>query len=210
MLDKENFDWDTLNLEEFNYEGNANLYLNLTSSFTQKELTFNSNYITLKSNSLILDKVTFNNDLLLNDGLKGNFKSKIVEFKKDEENERTISIGPSLIYATKIIIGSRNIDYDEIDGKPCFYPLDENGITIINKSSKEGIMVNVDTDKMLRVFENLLTNAIKYSYKPGKVIIGVYKSEKSAIVAIKNKGQNIPKEKLDRLFDRFYRVDEDI
>ena len=85
---------------------------------------------------------------------------------------------------------------------------DENGITIINKSSEEGIMVNVDTDKMLRVFENLLTNAIKYSYKPGKVIIGVYKSEKSAIVAIKNKGQNIPKEKLDRLFDRFYRVDE--
>ena len=130
MLDKENFDWDILNLEEFSYEGNANLYLNLTSSFTQKELTFNSNYITLKSNSLILDKVIFNNDLLLNDGLKGNFKSKIVEFKKDEENERTISIGPSSIYATKIIIGSRNIYYDEINSRPCFYPLDENGITI--------------------------------------------------------------------------------
>ena len=130
MLDKENFDWDTLHLEEFNYEGNANLYLNLTSSFTQKELTFNSNYITLKSNSLILDKVTFNNDLLLNDGLKGNFKSKIVEFKKSDESERTISIGPSSIYATKIIIGSRNIYYDEINSRPCFYPLDENGITI--------------------------------------------------------------------------------
>lgn len=85
---------------------------------------------------------------------------------------------------------------------------EENGITIINKSSEEGIRVNVDTDKMLRVFENLLTNAIKYSYKPGKVVIGVYKSKNNAIVAIKNKGQNIPKEKLNRLFDRFYRVDE--
>ena len=85
---------------------------------------------------------------------------------------------------------------------------EENGITIINKSSEEGIRVNVDTDKMLRVFENLLTNAVKYSYKPGKVVIGVYKSKNNAIVAIKNKGQNIPKEKLNRLFDRFYRVDE--
>ena len=34
------------------------------------------------------------------------------------------------------------------------------------------------------------------------------KEGENAIVAIKNKGQNIPKEKLDRLFDRFYRVDE--
>ena len=85
---------------------------------------------------------------------------------------------------------------------------EDNGLSIIKSSSEEKMLVQLDPDKMLRVFENLLTNAIKYSFKPGKIVIGVYKSEGYATVAIRNKGNNIPQEKVAKLFERFYRLDE--
>lgn len=85
---------------------------------------------------------------------------------------------------------------------------EENNLSIIKTSTEEKVMVNLDIDKMLRVFENLFTNATKYSFKPGKIVIGVNKSNDYAIVAIRNKGEHIPKEKIEKLFDRFYRVEE--
>lgn len=86
--------------------------------------------------------------------------------------------------------------------------LEENSLTIIKNTSEEKIVVKVDPNKMVRVFENLIVNAIKYSFKPGKIVIGVYKNSDYATVVIRNKGNNIPEEKLNKLFDRFYRLDE--
>lgn len=86
---------------------------------------------------------------------------------------------------------------------------EENQLLLVNDSNKEEkVIVNVDAEKMVRVFENLLTNAIKYSFKPGKVILIVSKHNGYANVIIKNYGNNIPKEKIDKLFDRFYRTEE--
>ena len=50
--------------------------------------------------------------------------------------------------------------------------------------------------------------SIKYSYKPGEIIIGLYEKDSKAIVVFRNKGEHLIKEKTDKLFDRFYRVDE--
>ena len=86
--------------------------------------------------------------------------------------------------------------------------LDENNLTVFKKFECEKLFVLIDPIKMLRVFENLLTNAIKYAYKPGEIIIGLYKKENKAIVVFRNKGDHLSKEKTDKLFDRFYRVDE--
>ena len=61
---------------------------------------------------------------------------------------------------------------------------------------------------MLRVFENLITNAIKYSYKPGEILIGLYEKENTVIIVFRNKGDHLSKEKTEKLFGRFYRVDE--
>ena len=69
-------------------------------------------------------------------------------------------------------------------------------------------MVEIDPVKMVRVFENLFSNAIKYSVKPGDVKISQYIEDDYCIISIRNKGEYIPKEKVERLFDRFYRVDE--
>lgn len=86
---------------------------------------------------------------------------------------------------------------------------EENNLKLIKSAKKdEKIMVNIDPDKMVRVFENIFSNAIKYSYKPGNIVFAVSKYNDYALVVIRNKGDNIPKEKVERLFDRFYRVDE--
>ncbi|WP_297425949.1 cell wall metabolism sensor histidine kinase WalK [Clostridium sp.] len=86
--------------------------------------------------------------------------------------------------------------------------LDENNLTVYKKFESEKISVLIDTVKMLRVFENLITNAIKYSYKPGEILIGLYQKNNTAIVLFRNKGDHLTKEKTEKLFDRFYRVDE--
>lgn len=85
---------------------------------------------------------------------------------------------------------------------------DENSLSVTSKFIDDKIEVDIDTGKMVRVFENLFSNAIKYSFKPGEVIISSYKNNGYASVVIRNRGESITKEKMDKLFDRFYRVDE--
>ncbi len=86
--------------------------------------------------------------------------------------------------------------------------VEENNLTIYKKFESDKIFVLIDTMKMLRVFENLITNAIKYSYKPGEILVGLYEHDNTAIVVFRNKGDHLTKEKTDKLFDRFYRLDE--
>ncbi|MCR1952393.1 ATP-binding protein [Clostridium sp. DSM 100503] len=85
---------------------------------------------------------------------------------------------------------------------------EENEIEVVKKFVDEKCMVEIDAGKMVRVFENLFSNAIKYSFKPGSVIVSAYENNGFVNITIKNRGEHIPKEKVERLFDRFYRVDE--
>lgn len=90
-----------------------------------------------------------------------------------------------------------------------YIPLfDENSLGVVKKFVDEKIEVNIDTGKMVRVFENLFSNAIKYSFKPGEVVVSSYENNGYANIVIRNRGESISKEKMDKLFDRFYRVDE--
>lgn len=88
-----------------------------------------------------------------------------------------------------------------------FYPmLNEMKKRIIFKSD-EKIMLYSDPDKLSRVFANLIKNAINYSKEGSDIDIDVSRTKENVIVKIKNKGKQIPKEKLDRIFEKFYRLD---
>ncbi|MGL5085007.1 MAG: HAMP domain-containing sensor histidine kinase, partial [Clostridium sp.] len=90
-----------------------------------------------------------------------------------------------------------------------YIPLfDDNELTVKKKFIDDKTEVNIDTGKMVRVFENLFSNAIKYSFKPGEVVVSSYENKGYANIVIRNRGEGISKEKMDKLFDRFYRVDE--
>lgn len=85
---------------------------------------------------------------------------------------------------------------------------EENQLEFVREIPHEKIVVNADADLMARVFENLLVNAIRYSYKPGKILINLKRQGDRAIVCIENKGDPIPPEELPNLFNRFYRLEK--
>ena len=69
------------------------------------------------------------------------------------------------------------------------------------------VSVKCDVDKMQRVFDNLLRNAVNYSFDNGIVHIVVTQNEESIVIKFTNQGNTIPKEKLERIFEQFYRLD---
>lgn len=70
------------------------------------------------------------------------------------------------------------------------------------------IWVEIDTDKMTQVIDNILNNAIKYSPDGGKIKVGMRTTDAQLIISISDGGLGIPKKDLPRIFDRFYRVDK--
>lgn len=70
------------------------------------------------------------------------------------------------------------------------------------------IWVEIDTDKMTQVIDNILNNAIKYSPDGGKIKVGMKTTDAQLIISISDEGLGIPKKDLPHIFDRFYRVDK--
>lgn len=68
-------------------------------------------------------------------------------------------------------------------------------------------MVLGDKDKISQVFTNLISNAIKYSPNGGNITIRVYEEGANLNISIKDEGLGIPEEAIDKLFTKFYRVD---
>lgn len=74
-------------------------------------------------------------------------------------------------------------------------------------SSQKQIMMRADTEKVVRVFHNLLSNALKYGKGGTLVQIKVRKEGSNVIVSVKNNGETLPKEAIEQLFERFYRAE---
>lgn len=69
------------------------------------------------------------------------------------------------------------------------------------------LMIRCDAERMQRVFDNLLRNAVLYGYPESEIEVSVQLSENAVAVRFQNHGDTIPKEKLARIFEQFYRLD---
>lgn len=89
-----------------------------------------------------------------------------------------------------------------------FYPvLSAHGNTV-DLQVDETLAVYGDGDKLARVFNNILKNAVAYSYESSVIVIRGYFEQGMAVISFENHGKTIPKQKLDLIFEKFFRLDE--
>ncbi|WP_297815857.1 cell wall metabolism sensor histidine kinase WalK [uncultured Lactobacillus sp.] len=80
--------------------------------------------------------------------------------------------------------------------------------SIKREFSSQDLWVEIDTDKMMQVIDNIMNNAIKYSPDGGVITVRLLQANKHIILSISDQGLGIPRKDLTKIFDRFYRVDK--
>lgn len=89
-----------------------------------------------------------------------------------------------------------------------FQPLFARHGNTLEVSCEEGLTVDADAERLARVFNNILKNAVAYSHEGTPIAIRVLRNERTVCVQFQSQGDTIPRTKLDMLFEKFYRLDE--
>tara|TARA_B100000513_G_scaffold156868_1_gene74952 strand:+ start:780 stop:1787 length:1008 start_codon:yes stop_codon:yes gene_type:complete len=84
----------------------------------------------------------------------------------------------------------------------------EMNINLKLKNESQGVTVVADRNKIQQVLMNLVSNSIKYGKDGGDVIIRFFDMHSNMLIEVSDNGIGIAQESLDRLFERFYRVDK--
>ncbi|ARU62718.1 hypothetical protein CBW65_18345 [Tumebacillus avium] len=85
--------------------------------------------------------------------------------------------------------------------------MEESGLQLQRELPADELFAEVDPEKWFRVFENLLGNAIKYSHKQSIVRLRLKQRDGGAMILLENQSDAIPKAQLERLFERFFRLE---
>ncbi len=88
-----------------------------------------------------------------------------------------------------------------------FYPVLKESNKQITTDLEDKLLLSVDSDKIGRVLNNIINNAISYSEANSNIDVKAYKTNDHIHIDISNYGQKISQEKLDKVFDKFYRMD---
>ncbi|MBE7147056.1 sensor histidine kinase [Bacillus mycoides] len=135
-----------------------------------------------------------------------------IAFTKSERLEILID---ELFEITRMNYGMLQIEKRSIDISELLIQLDEELYPLLEKKGLEArlnmdshLPINGDGKLLARVFENLLTNAIRYGYDGKFVDVNGYIDHEEVVVQIINYGDSIPEEDLPYLFDMFYTGDK--
>ncbi len=88
-----------------------------------------------------------------------------------------------------------------------FYPMLEPQGKRAVVNAPDDLILWGDADKLSRVFNNILKNAIAYSYENSIITITAFERDKDVVIRFENQGDPIPERKLDTIFERFFRLD---
>lgn len=110
---------------------------------------------------------------------------------------------------TKTILecGRMNLSMMFLQLEDEFYPILNEKKLSISTDMEEGINILADGGKIAKVFDNILRNAINYSYPDTEISLLAHTEGDSVRVEISNRGDQIPEQKIDMIFDQFFRVD---
>ncbi|MEO9307908.1 Sensor protein [Nitrosotalea sinensis] len=98
------------------------------------------------------------------------------------------------------LFNNMNSDYAE--------SLQQNGKQFVTNVPTSGLVIETDKSRLRQVFDNLISNAIKFTgEKDGKIEVGFKKEDSKIIFYVKDNGMGIPKEHQKELFKKFYQID---
>ncbi|EAE6662776.1 PAS domain-containing protein [Listeria monocytogenes] len=104
------------------------------------------------------------------------------------------------------------VDVDEVieqSARTIFEMATEKNIRVtIPEKTSSSVMVETNRDKLQQILINLLSNAINYTPVDGKVEVKLMEQEAEIIIEVTDNGIGIPAKDIDRVFERFYRVDK--
>ncbi len=132
------------------------------------------------------------------------------------ETERMIRLVNDLLQLSKMDSQDFKLDYQWVDFAlftheiiDRFEMIAENKhIHFTRDITKHPTYVEIDRDKMTQVFDNIITNAVKYSPEGGNVTVTLLHQGNNVRIGISDEGIGIPTENQTKLFERFYRVDK--
>lgn len=133
-----------------------------------------------------------------------------------EETERMIRLVNDLLQLSKMDNETEQITKEIVDFNMFInkiinrHEMAEKDTTFVREIPNETIFTEIDPDKMTQVFDNVITNAMKYSRGDKRVEFHVKQNAlyNRMTIRIKDNGIGIPINKVDKIFDRFYRVDK--
>lgn len=103
---------------------------------------------------------------------------------------------------------SINLYYMLIQLTDEFYPILQAHGNTITLQADENLILYGDSEKLARVFNNILKNAVAYSYPDTEIQVFANGNEKEIHIDFQNRGKTIPKHKLESIFEKFFRLDE--
>ena len=89
-----------------------------------------------------------------------------------------------------------------------FYPLLQAHGNTVRLDLEDGLAVYGDPEKLARVFQNLMKNAVAYSYENTEILLEARAVSDRVRVSVRNHGRTIPEQKLGSLFEKFFRLDD--
>ncbi len=141
------------------------------------------------------------------------------EFLEDLSNEvdRLTRIVESLLALTRMDSGKAELKLVPVDAAAMIHAIVRN---LTPKASEKNIVlytnfteeikqeILLDYDKIWEAVYNIIDNAIKYSPEDGFVRASLSKEDKFAVIRVEDNGPGIPESEKDRIFERFYRLDD--
>lgn len=134
------------------------------------------------------------------------------------ETDRMIRMINDLLNLSRMDSGAQQMDLELVNFNELVdYILDrfdmmvngqEKNYRIIREFTERDLWVEIDTDKIMQVIDNIMNNAIKYSPDGGKITVHLIETHNNVVLSVADEGLGIPKKDLEKVFERFYRVDK--
>jgi len=132
-----------------------------------------------------------------------------------KQAQRLNRLVDDLLVISKVELGELDFRFEEISLRNALggvIPLVEakvklKNITIHNKVPENDVTIRADRDRLTQILVNVLDNAVKFTPEDGSIYIDAGQKNNYAVLTILDTGIGIPKEEVQRLGERFYRVD---